>query len=105
MRMNRRWFLAGGAAAASGALAEITQGPSADAPVFKTRHATWQHGYDKALAVLAANVQTLPRYASPVLIEGAAYPGIWLECGPHESLLYRRFRPDVARHSHQCFFA
>jgi hypothetical protein len=105
MRMNRRWFLAGGAAAASGALAEITQGPSADAPVFKTRHATWQHGYDKALAVLAANVQTLPRYASPVLIEGAAYPGIWLECGPHESLLYRRFRPDVARQSHQCFFA
>jgi hypothetical protein len=106
MRMNRRWFLAGSAAAAaSGALAEITQAQAADAPAFKTQHTAWQRGYDKALGVLATNVQTLPRYASPVLIEGAAYAGIWLECGPHESLLYRKFRPDVARQSHQCFFA
>ncbi len=32
-------------------------------------------------------------------------PGIWLECGPHEALVYRKFRPDVARQSQQCFFA
>jgi hypothetical protein len=101
--MNRRRFMAAGAAvAATGALAR-TQ--SDDTPHFTTQDAAWQSAYDQALGVLAANVQTLPRYARPVLIEGAAYRGIWLECGPHESLVYRKFRADVARDSHRCFFA
>ncbi len=98
--MNRRGFMAASAAlAATRALAQ-----SDDTPQFHTQDAAWQSAYDKALGVLAANVQVLPRYARPVLIEGAAYQGIWLECGPHESLLYRKFRPDVARNSHRCFF-
>ena len=46
----------------------------------------------------------MPRYNKPVLIEGSVYRGIWLECGSHESLVYRKFRPDVARDSHMTFF-
>jgi hypothetical protein len=104
--VNRRRFLvAGGAMAATRPFAEVARAESFEPPQFRTEDTAWQSSYDKALGVLAANVQILPRYARPVLIEGAAYPGIWLECGPHEALLYRKFRPDVARHSHQCFFA
>jgi hypothetical protein len=102
--VNRRRFLAGSAAvSATQALPGFATAPS-DAPQFKTQDSAWQLAYDQALNVLAANVQRLPRYDQPVLIEGAAYQGIWLECGPHESLVYRKFRPDVARHSHRCFF-
>jgi len=78
---------------------------SSSAPSFTTSNATWQHAYDHALEVLAANVQILPRFPKPVLIEGAEYAGIWQECGPHESLVYSSFRPDVARNTHMTFFA
>ena len=44
--------------------------------------------WDAALAVLAGNVKTVPRYDHPVLVEGSVYPGIWQECGPHEGLVY-----------------
>eukprot|EP01042_Synura_sphagnicola_P011065 gene11065-14150_t len=73
-------------------------------PQFTTTNAKWQAAYDKALTVLAGNVQVLPRFSGPVLIEGADYAGIWMECGPHEALTYRKFRPDVARNSHMVFF-
>ncbi|EGF91187.1 tat twin-arginine translocation pathway signal sequence domain protein [Asticcacaulis biprosthecium C19] len=98
--MNRRTFLATSAAAASvgPAFAQET------APQYTTGDAKWQAGYDKALAVLNKNVQVVPRYSKPVLIEGADYAGIWMECGPHEALVYRKFRPDVARNSHEVFF-
>ncbi len=72
---------------------------------FSTANRRWQAAYDKALAVLAGNVQVLPRFAGPVLIEGSEYGGIWMECGPHEALVYRRLREDVARNSHMTFFA
>ncbi len=103
--MNRRRFLAGSAAIAASHTLAANAATTAAAPQFRTQDVTWQAAYDQALSVLAANVQVLPRYANPVLIEGAAYQGIWLECGPHESLVYRKFRPDIARHSHRCFFA
>jgi len=77
----------------------------ANVPHFVTADRSWQSTYDKALAVLAGNVQLLPRFDAPLLIEGAEYPGIWQECGPHEALVYRHFRPDVARNSHLVFFA
>ena len=105
--MDRRAFLAGTAAtlatlpAAQRALAEDAIG---NAPVFATGNARWQAAYDKALAVLAGNVQVMPYVSKPVLIEGSVYRGIWQECGPHESLVYRKFRPDVARNSHMTFF-
>ena len=102
--MNRRALLKRGAAALiasslPNAFAET------EAPYFKTENRRWQAAYDKALQILANNVQVLPRFDGPVLIEGANYAGIWQECGPHESLVYRRFRPDVARNSHRTFFA
>lgn len=76
----------------------------ADAPRFSTGNSSWQTAYDKALEVLAGNVQVMPYVTKPVLIEGSVYRGIWQECGPHEALVYRKFRPDVARNSHLTFF-
>jgi hypothetical protein len=93
--MNRRAFLQQAAAAAV----------AGRSPEFHTANSRWQTAYDRALAVLAANVQVLPRYSKPVLLEGANYSGIWMECGPHEAFLYRKFRPDIARNSHLIFFA
>lgn len=65
----------------------------------------WAKTYDAALAVLAGNVKRVPRYDKPVLVEGAVYAGVWLECGPHEGYVYRHIRPDVARQNHLAFFA
>ncbi|WP_294391498.1 alpha-L-rhamnosidase [uncultured Sphingomonas sp.] len=105
--VDRRAFLAGSAAAAA-LLPQATraQSSSADsgAPIFHTANAGWQAAYDKALAVLAGNVRVMPYVSAPVLIEGATYQGIWQECGPHEALVYRHWRPDVARNSQTTFF-
>jgi hypothetical protein len=103
--INRRTFLKQGAGALIAAkTASALAAPIESAPEFKTSNARWQAAYDGALAVLANNVQRMPRYNKPVLIEGSVYQGIWMECGPHESLVYRKFRPDVARNSHMTFF-
>ena len=102
--MHRRAFLKR-AAAAGFAIGGVSAVPNQQPPEFRTANARWQAAYDRALAVLAANVQVLPRYTKPVLIEGANYAGIWMECGPHEALVYRKFRHDVARNSHLTFFA
>src|SRR6476646_4128860 len=106
MSLHRRAFLQRTVAAGLAAVC-ASAFPEADpqAPEFRTANSRWQATYARALAVLAGNVQVLPRYAKPVLIEGANYAGIWLECGPHEALVYRKFRPDVARNSHLIFFA
>jgi hypothetical protein len=102
--MNRRAFLRTSVLSlCSSMLAEADSGGAA--PVFSTENRRWQDAYDRALKVLAGNVQVLPHYDHPVLIEGANYAGIWQECGPLEALVYRPFRPDVARHSHLTFFA
>lgn len=71
---------------------------------FKTTDYRWQRTYDRAMAILIGNVQVMPRVPLPVLIEGSSYAGIWQECGPHESLVYRHIRPDVARNTHMTFF-
>ncbi len=100
--IDRRNFIAAGLAAV---VATRTRAEAAwSQPQYSTRDAKWQAAYDRALTVLAANVRILPRYSEPVLIEGADYAGIWMECGPHEALVYRKFRPDVARNSHMIFF-
>lgn len=93
-----------GAIASEGLLERSGRGHPA-VPQFHTENSRWQATYDAALKVLAGNVQTMPRVNLPVLIEGSVYQGIWMECGPHESLVYRRWRPDVARNSHTTFFA
>src|SRR6516225_3230410 len=100
--MNRRSFLK---SAAATALADRALCAADNAPKFHTANARWQTAYDAALSVLASNVRVLPRFDKPVLIEGANYAGIWMECGPHEALVYRKFRPDIARNSHAIFFA
>ena len=100
--MNRREFLT--ASAAVLVTARDSSAFASSEPVFRTGNARWQTTYDKALSVLAGNVQVMPRFPGPVLIEGSSYAGIWMECGPHEALLYRNFRPDVARNSHLTFF-
>ena len=101
MSLDRRAILAGLTAAAVVPAARATE---ATAPQFQAADPHWQAAYDAALKVLAGNVQLMPRYSRPVLIEGAVYQGIWMECGPHEALVYRKFRPDVARNSHMTFF-
>ena len=72
--------------------------------------------WDAALAVLAGNIRTVPRYARPLLFEGSTYLGIWQECGPHEGLVYAslaRHIPagqaiatphEAARNNHLAFF-
>lgn len=120
--MDRRSFLSGSAitgiaalagtssraraqsAPAQPALAQAAPVHADGAPTFTTGNSRWQAAYDKALAILARNVQVMPYVSKPVLIEGSVYRGIWQECGPHESLVYRKFRPDVARNSHMTFF-
>ena len=71
---------------------------------FQTTDRSLQSHYQSALDLLAANVQTLPGYGKPVLIEGSVYRGIWLECAPHEGLVYSAIRPDIARNNHLAFF-
>jgi len=100
--MDRRTFIAAGSAALMAT--QVRAQETMSQPQYSTKNVKWQAAYDKGLAVLAANVQVVPRYSGPVLIEGADYAGIWMECGPHESLVYRKFRPDVARNSHMTFF-
>ncbi len=106
--MHRRQLLKAGAmgftAAALCRLQSYADAPQPSAPVFRTENARWQAAYDKAMAILAGNIQVMPHIDRPVLIEGAQYAGIWQECGPYESLVYRRMRPDVARNSHMTFF-
>jgi hypothetical protein len=77
----------------------------------------WQHTWDTALAVLAENIKTVPNFDHPVLVEGSVYPGVWLECGPHEGLVYGTLAPyvaaqdgvpsplQIARNNHMAFFA
>jgi len=109
MNLDRRAFLRTGAATAAaagiGRLAHAIATNGAAAPKFHTTNTRWQTTYDTALQTLAGNVQVLPHFDKPVLIEGSVYRGIWQECGPHESLVYRKFRPDVARNTHMTFFA
>lgn len=68
-----------------------------------------------AIALLAGNVRKLPQYDVPMLVEGAVYPGVWMECGPHEALVYADLAPSlpsaegptpaqVARANHMAFF-
>lgn len=62
--------------------------------------------FKRALDGLRANIR--PMQGFDVLIEGAEYNGIWLECGPHEASLYAQLNPsqiEVALQSHRAFWA
>jgi len=60
--------------------------------------------YEDALCGLARNTKRVYEYEKPVLIEGGNYPGVWLESGPQEGLIYGRFFPSVAKANHEVFF-
>ncbi len=97
--------------------AQTAPASAAQTPSFPAKDPRWQRTWDAALDVLAGNIRTLPRYNQPVLIEGAVYPGIWQECGPHEGLVYGTLAPfiaqqpgrptplQLARNNHMAFFA
>src|SRR5271170_3813014 len=86
-------------------------------PSGETGDPRWGHTWDAALAVLAENIKTVPNFDHPVLVEGSVYPGVWLECGPHEGLVYGTLAPyvaaqdgvpsplQIARNNHIAFFA
>ena len=99
------------------ALPAAASTPPAPTPRFPSVDPRWQRTWDAALAVLAGNIHTMPRYTPPTLVEGAVYPGIWLECAPQEGLVYgtldQYITPasaedaplKVARNNHMAFFA
>ena len=131
--MNRRSFvtraasISAGAAVARTAVATIAEAASTNRsttthtshkpPRFPDADPRWQRTWDAALAVLAENIKVVPRFDGPVLVEGAVYPGVWMECAPHEGLVYSqlaRFVPQaegvpspatVARNNHMTFFS
>ena len=72
---------------------------------FQTDNLALQTRYHAACLGLHRNLVQISAYERPILIEGAEYQGIWLECGPHEGLLYGRFfDPQVAVNCHRIFF-
>jgi hypothetical protein len=95
---SRRHFLA---AAARTAGAAIVLGPSrflAEPPSPSDQPSVddWQRTWDAAVAVLAGNLRRAPGYDKPLLFEGSTYHGIWLECGPHEGLVYASLGDVIA---------
>jgi hypothetical protein len=74
------------------------------AVVFETDGAALQAKHAAAMAGLRGNVTTVFGYDKPVLIEGAEYPGAWLECAPMEALIYGVVSPAVAIDTHRLFF-
>jgi len=60
--------------------------------------------YDLALRGLASNINQVYGYPHPVLVEGGNYVGVWLECAPHEGLVYGKVNPAIARNNHDVFF-
>ncbi|MDF2925228.1 MAG: hypothetical protein K0R57_4142 [Paenibacillaceae bacterium] len=73
-------------------------------PVFRSDLDVLQQKYEAAVAGLYANCRQVHGFDRPVLIEGGAYPGIWLECGPLESTVFALYEPDIALNSHDIFF-
>jgi hypothetical protein len=127
---SRRRFLAGAAKAAGAAVAlhalpslshamglDLPEpGGAAQTPIFPSADPAWRRTWDAAVTVLAGNIRGVPGYSRPVLFEGSTYQGIWLECGPHEGLVYATLAKNVpsglaktspleaARNNHMAFF-
>ena len=122
--MDRRQLVARGALAAGWALASargargFVRGSEADglsgqdeggARSFSCDDAGLTRVYAAALATLRGNVVRLADFPGPVLAEGSYYPGTWMECGPHEALVWSAWGTQtartVARNQHLIFFS
>ncbi len=87
-------------------------------PRFPDSRPIWPALWDAALITLAGNVHTVPAFPdNDLLFEGAVYPGMWMECGPLEALVYaslfikapqddplRVSTLKLARNNHAAFF-
>jgi hypothetical protein len=108
--MDRRTFLAAGAASAAAALLQKEIAVLADelksstTQQFTTDNAELQSAYNLALQCLRENSVRVFRFPDPVLIEGSVYRGVWLECAPLEGLVYSLFDPAVGIANHKIFF-
>lgn len=71
---------------------------------FSTRDESLQRVFDNAVAGLKKNLTRVREYSRDVLIEGAEYRGVWLECAPHEGALYGALNAEIARDNHRVFF-
>ncbi|RXH58580.1 MGH1-like glycoside hydrolase domain-containing protein [Granulicella sibirica] len=107
MSQTRRTFLQTAALAAT---ARVLHATAPDAGLDSTRA--------DAIATVAGNIRILPPrpdgYSEPMLIEGSTYNGVWMECGPHEALVWAHLAEphegtpspmQVARNNHMAFFA
>jgi hypothetical protein len=95
---TRRQFLL---QTAAGALAA---GAGDGAPQFTCSNAKLQQTYTAAVTGLKDNVQSAFQFPRPVLLEGATYAGVWLECAPLEGLVYAPLSPETALANHEVFF-
>lgn len=108
--MDRRTFLASGAALAASSIlpprfAEFTVASEAtQSPRFETDNAALNGAYHGALQCPKENTVNVFRFANPVLIEGSVYRGVWLECAPQEGLVYSAFDPAAGIANHRIFF-
>ena len=106
--MNRRAFLTASAVTLTYGLSPSRRraAETAESRIsFETSDASRARTYNAALDVLQRNTMLVSGYPQPVLIEGSNYAGVWMECGPHEGLVYSDIRPDIARNNHLVFFA
>lgn len=127
LRQSRRAFLSVGLGSIAGSICTSNwlraykgnshESTAASPPRFPTPDPAWRKTWNAAFAVLVNNVQAVPGFELPVLLEGSTYRGIWQECGPHESLVYAGLRElvapqaagtedplEVARNTHMAFF-
>ena len=103
MPLPRRRFLATGLATTGAALSARAQSTVAP-PQFQCDHPETQRACDSALSTLAGNVQSVFQFPRPVLLEGATYAGVWLECAPLEGLVYAPVSHAAALANHEVFF-
>ena len=71
---------------------------------FRCDNEKLQGTYNASLSGLKNNVQDVFRFPRPVLLEGATYAGVWLECAPLEGLVYAPISPETALANHEVFF-
>jgi hypothetical protein len=72
-------------------------------PEFFCSNAKLQQPYNAAVSGLKSNLQDVFRFPRPVLLEGATYAGVWLECAPLEGLVYAPLSPETAQANHEVF--